>query len=44
MKKLFERVTSYRVRYDKYEIRVDTKGTKHNTAAADNVQLYDGGG
>lgn len=35
MKKLFERVSSYWVRYDKYEIRTDTKGTKYITAAAD---------
>ena len=35
MKPLFERVSSYWVRYDKYEIRTDTKGTKYITAAAD---------
>ena len=35
MKQLFERVSSYWVRYDKYEIRTDTKGTKYITAAAD---------
>ena len=35
MKKLFERVSSYWVRYDKYEIRTDAKGTKYITAAAD---------
>ena len=33
MKKLFERVSSYWVRYDKYEIRMDTKGVKYVTAA-----------
>ena len=35
MKKLFERVSSYWVRYDKYEIRADAKGTKYITAVAD---------
>ena len=35
MKPLFERVSSYWVRYDKYEIRTDAKGTKYITAAAD---------
>ena len=35
MKQLFERVSSYWVRYDKYEIRTDAKGTKYITAAAD---------
>ena len=35
MKQLFERVSSYWVRYDKYEIRTDSKGTKYITAAAD---------
>lgn len=35
MKKLFERVSSYWVRYDKYEIRTDAKGTKYITATAD---------
>ena len=35
MKKLFERVSSYWVRYDKYEIRTDAKGVKYITAAAD---------
>ena len=35
MKKLFERVSSYWVRYDKYEIRTDAKGTKYITAVAD---------
>lgn len=34
MKMLFERVSSYWVRYDKYEIRTDAKGTKYITAAA----------
>ena len=34
MKQLFERVSSYWVRYDKYEIRTDAKGTKYITAAA----------
>ena len=33
MKQLFERVSSYWVRYDKYEIRTDAKGTKYVTAA-----------
>ena len=33
MKRLFERVSSYWVRYDKYEIRMDTKGVKYVTAA-----------
>ena len=35
MLQLFERVSSYWVRYDKYEIRTDVKGTKYVTAAAD---------
>ena len=35
MKRLFERVSSYWVRYDKYEIRTDAKGTKYITSAAD---------
>ena len=35
MKQLFERVSSYWVRYDKYEIRTDARGTKYITAAAD---------
>ena len=35
MKQLFERVSSYWVRYDKYEIRTDTKGKRYVTAAAD---------
>ena len=35
MKQLFERVSSYWVRYDKYEIRTDSKGTKYITAAVD---------
>ena len=35
MKKLFERVSSYWVRYDKYEIWMDAKGVKYITAAAD---------
>ena len=35
MKQLFERVSSYWVRYDKYEIRTDAKGTKYVTAAPD---------
>ena len=34
MKQLFERVSSYWVRYDKYVIRTDAKGTKYITAAA----------
>lgn len=34
MKQLFERVSSYWVRYDKYEIRTDAKGAKYVTAAA----------
>ncbi len=33
MKQLFERVSSCWVRYDKYEIRMDTKGVKYVTAA-----------
>ena len=33
MKQLFERVSSYWVRYDKYEIRTDAKGTKYVTTA-----------
>ena len=33
MTQLFERVSSYWVRYDKYEIRMDTKGVKYVTAA-----------
>jgi len=35
MKQLFERVSSCWVRYDKYVIRTDAKGTKYITAAAD---------
>lgn len=35
MKQLFERVSSYWVRYDKYVIRTDARGTKYITAAAD---------
>ena len=35
MKQLFERVSSYWVRYDKYEIRTDAKGVKYITAAAE---------
>ena len=35
MKQLFERVSSYWVRYDKYEIRTDAKGVKYITATAD---------
>ena len=35
MKQLFERVSSYWVRYDKYEIRTNAKGVKYVTAAAD---------
>ena len=35
MKQLFERVSSYWVRYDKYEIRTDVKGVRYVTAAAD---------
>ena len=34
MKQLFERVSSYWVRYDKYVIRTDARGAKHITAAA----------
>ena len=33
MKQLFERVSSYWVRYDKYEIRTNAKGVKYVTAA-----------
>ena len=33
MKKLFERISSYWVRYDKYEIRTDAQGTKYVTGA-----------
>ena len=33
MKQLFERVSSCWVRYDKYVIRTDAKGTKYVTAA-----------
>ena len=33
MKQLFERTSSYWVRYDKYVIRTDAKGTKYVTAA-----------
>ena len=33
MKLLFERVSSYWVRYDRYEIRTDTKGVRYVTAA-----------
>ena len=35
MKQLFERVSSYWVRYDKYVIRKDAKGAKYITAAPD---------
>ena len=35
MKKLFERVSSYWVRYDKYVIQTDAKGVKYITAAPD---------
>jgi hypothetical protein len=35
MKQLFERTSSCWVRYDKYVIRTDAKGTKYITAAAD---------
>ena len=35
MKQLFERTSSYWVRYDKYVIRKDAKGTKYVTAAPD---------
>ena len=35
MKQLFERVSSCWVRYDKYVIRTNAKGTKYITAAAD---------
>ena len=35
MKQLFERVSSYWVRYDKYEIRTDAKGVQYVTAAPD---------
>ena len=35
MKQLFERVSSYWVRYDKYEIHTNARGTKYITAAAD---------
>ena len=35
MKQLFERVSSYWVRYDKYVIRTDSKGVKYITAAPD---------
>ena len=35
MKQLFERVSSYWVRYDKYVIQTDAKGAKYITAAAD---------
>ena len=35
MKQLFERVSSYWVRYDKYVIRTNAKGVKYVTAAAD---------
>ena len=35
MKQLFERVSSYWVRYDKYVIRTNTKGVKYITAATD---------
>ena len=33
MKQLFERTSSYWVRYDKYEIRTDAKGVQYVTAA-----------
>ena len=35
MKQLFERVSSYWVCYDKYEIRTDAKGVQYVTAAPD---------
>ena len=35
MKQLFERVSSYWVRYDKYVIQTDAKGVKYITATAD---------
>ena len=35
MKQLFERVSSYWVRYDKYEIRTDAKGVRYVTATPD---------
>ena len=35
MKQLFERVSSYWVRYDKYVIQTDAKGVKYITAAPD---------
>lgn len=35
MKQLFERTSSYWVRYDKYVIRTDAKGVKYITAAPD---------
>ena len=35
MKQLFERVSSYWVRYDKYVIRTDSKGVKYITATPD---------
>ena len=35
MMQLIERVRSYWVRFDKYEIRKDAKGTKYVTATAD---------
>ena len=42
MKQLFERTSSCWVRYDKYEIRKNTKDVKYVTAAADAnlFQLY----
>ena len=42
MKQLFDRVSSYWVRYDKYEIRTDSKGTKYVTAAANaRLDIFD---
>ena len=35
MKQLFEQVSSYWVRYDKYEIHTDANSVKYVTAAAD---------
>ena len=35
MKQLFERVSSYWVRYDKYEIRTDAKGVRYVTSTPD---------
>ena len=39
MKQLFERTSSCWVRYDKYVIRTDAKGTKYVTAAEDKTPL-----